>query len=77
MAIVLFPSLPFSRSVQTRLSCVIFGYMHRQNCDWTLATCPTASAATSDEDVDSSRSGGSPMSVLVTASADFDIDLKL
>lgn len=55
----------------------VLGYMHRQNRDCAIATRRTVFVADVDGVVEISRSGGSPMSVLVTANADFEIDRKL
>jgi hypothetical protein len=42
-----------------------------------MITRRTVEIAISEGEVECSRSGGSPMSVFVTARADFEIDLKL
>jgi hypothetical protein len=54
-----------------------FGNIHRQYLDCIIETCRTISTAEFVADVGGSRSGGSPINVLVTARADLEIDLKL
>lgn len=53
------------------------GNMHRQYLDCIIETCRTISTAEFVAAVGRSRSGGSPINVLVTARADLEIDLKL
>lgn len=53
------------------------GNMQRQYLDCIIDTCLTISTAELVAAVGESRSGGSPINVLVTASADFEMDLKL
>ena len=54
-----------------------FGNKHCQYLDCIIETCRTISTAEDVGAVGRSRSGGSPINVLVTARADLEIDLKL
>src|ERR1700733_13232615 len=57
--------------------CPPLGYMLRQYFDYTILTCCTVSTAWWVAAVGDSRSGGSPMSVRVTARADLEMERKL